>query len=877
MAEDRPYISYSFQTPRMDQSVPPNQVRPGSLGRVSGVDGRFSGCLRKYFGNKKVLDLDSVSGLGDIDAYNGPDFIYHVTFQKRTTSTIYRGFVVRWDSQNDTTNEQIDLVYTSDNGATWTALAIWAAGNGITSSLEVDCMMSGAYLIVAVDTKTPKTVYWNGSALVVVDSGPGVFTSELGAMTLASTSADSSYNLTGDGVFQVAYRFYSSTRGVYSALSAPLTITLALTETTKATGSITLVSAGGDDGLLVDGDTITINGRVYEADTDGSYTGDVKVDVTDLTTITEHLYALADAINGDASAEVSASVETTSILLTALVQGADGNAYTLAKSEVSPNTNDIVVSGSTLTGGGAATDTPQTNCKAVIDFPENDSVLSGYTYTHFDALFDTVDVFRSINLADSSEEGAILYLEQSIAKTGNWATSGTWDALQVTIGTILDEALPFQSMYDPETDIVTAPPYSGAIGEYEGQTYMAQATSTNGGYDTLFSSSSHTSPEYFSTYNQRTGSPTDGRPMRFLPAGSSMFQLGYNSIVHVYKAGASYPVQFTRLHTKRGLAGKYAAHSAGNSIFMVSTLGLSILNGADGGMGGISAADRAIFDDWKSDLASVQSGYDSLMNASFFLDPTREEMIVVWHSTQVVTMIDGANFVAITSGPDLAGKNDRAYFVTKTGLIVSPDVLSSGSGTMWDISDSYTLNGTATSTGASLVDENAAFHADMVGAKLYITRGDNAGIGRTIATVDTETKTITFSAAFPNDISTGDTYAVSPVPFSCRAWAMQAEGVSRFNRWIVSGVSMKARGLSGFTDNPCDVWRAGIYRNGSSSIETSVAYLDVDVDTHDSAGALNVHGIDVEPYIEQIASGVSFELTDAEYSLSITDSRRDKA
>ena len=66
MAEDRPYISYSFQSPRMDQSVPPNQVRPGALGRVSGVDGRFNGCLRKYFGNKKVLDLDSVSGLGAI-------------------------------------------------------------------------------------------------------------------------------------------------------------------------------------------------------------------------------------------------------------------------------------------------------------------------------------------------------------------------------------------------------------------------------------------------------------------------------------------------------------------------------------------------------------------------------------------------------------------------------------------------------------------------------------------------------------------------------------------------------------------------------------------------------------------------------------------
>jgi len=37
MAEDRIYIPYPFRTPRMDQSVPPNQVRPGSFGRLSGV------------------------------------------------------------------------------------------------------------------------------------------------------------------------------------------------------------------------------------------------------------------------------------------------------------------------------------------------------------------------------------------------------------------------------------------------------------------------------------------------------------------------------------------------------------------------------------------------------------------------------------------------------------------------------------------------------------------------------------------------------------------------------------------------------------------------------------------------------------------------
>jgi hypothetical protein len=35
--------------------------------------------------------------------------------------------------------------------------------------------------------------------------------------------------------------------------------------------------------------------------------------------------------------------------------------------------------------------------------------------------------------------------------------------------------------------------------------------------------------------------------------------------------------------------------------------------------------------------------------------------------------------------------------------------------------------------------------------------------------------------------------------------------------------------------------------------------------------------VDIEPYIEQIASGVKFELTDAEFTLTLTDSRNSAA
>jgi len=98
--------------------------------------------------------------------------------------------------------------------------------------------------------------------------------------------------------------------------------------------------------------------------------------------------------------------------------------------------------------------------------------------------------------------------------------------------------------------------------------------------------------------------------------------------------------------------------------------------------------------------------------------------------------------------------------------------------------------------------------------------------------------------------------------------------LSNFSRWITSGVALKVRKLSGYDSNVNNKWRVGAYRNGETSIETTVAYPSVDSNPSDSAEVLNIEGIDVEPYIEQIAAGVKFELTDAEFNVSLTDSRK---
>jgi len=304
---------------------------------------------------------------------------------------------------------------------------------------------------------------------------------------------------------------------------------------------------------------------------------------------------------------------------------------------------------------------------------------------------------------------------------------------------------------------------------------------------------------------------------------------------------------------------------------------MGVLNATDGSMGAITSADRVIFDEWKSDLSGIESCYDALMNASFFLNPTQREILCLWHSTRTLSFLEGANFVGASEGPDITnGRNSRAFFITATGLIVSPDSAEGGSGTMWDLSSTYTLDETVTaaSGASSITIAGGTLNADMVGARLYMTSGRNAGYDREIATINNSTKVITFTTDFPvADIEVGDRFSVSPVPFSARLWKFQHEDVSPFVRWIMVGASVKAGNQSGFGGNANNYWKISAYRDGQIVSEELDTYIGVALTPSDLAGSINIDGIEIEPYIEQISAGTKFELGQAEFNVAPTDSR----
>lgn len=876
------YVTYGFDGPRLNMDVPPSGIKMGELSRCSGIDGRFPGCLKKYYGNRLVVDLSTVSGLSGIGTYTGLVWFQEVVFQKRATSTVYRGFVIAWDKSNDTANLEVGLAYTADGGTTWTYLQIWAGGSSsVSTTTPIEAATDRGYCMVAAQGKSPQTIYWTGSAVTVVDSGPGSFAATLAAMTVASQSKDTSYHLTGSGVYQVRYRFYSSTRGIYSAMSSAVTVYMDLPTLAKARGAIYFSVYGGDSGLMISGDVITVNGRTFKYIAGG---GDVTIAAASAATSAAHAQALADAINSDtATCGCTATAESAAVFIEAVAEGTTGNTYTLSVTETGASTDDLSVSGSNLTGGGESTTEYAAQCKAVLNLPDDNAVVSGKVYADFAAIFDTLDIFRTIDLGKTAaaQEGAIFYREQSITKAASWNTDGAWDALTVSIGTLVDTALAMSDdYYDPAKDSIVAPPQSGAIARYQGSTLMGASPTATDPYSILTSSMSHVSMEYFSTYNERLGVPDRGVPIRFLKAGDSAFALHPGGFTHVYKSTGTGSLQFVDTIEGPGLDGKYACHTFGNSVLMISAGLPRIMGGNDGNISDISGTAR-LMALWTNNVEYyVSSGYDGAMNCSMFLNSQRAEILCIWHGTSGLSLIEGADFTWLTSGPDISGgKKKRIYLATAKGRVVSPDVSAAGSGSMFDLSASLTLMGSATGGSTTTLEcTGATFSNALIGARVYMLEGDNAGDWARVLSVAGTTLTFEAATAFDNAPAYGDRFCINPVPFYVqlpRLAVMDAPGaLVEFDRHKMYGMKAGFDEIT-VTTGLSDQARIGAVRGSGLVPETIWGLMKVTGSVADAAGSLSepIDGIDVMPTIEYFGVGSSWELTSVQVTFEATETK----
>lgn len=845
-------LQYPVNGPIMNGSVPTNKVPPGEFGLVVGADPRYMGSVKKFPG----MALLDASGPAAESGYN-------VSFRKTGSSDVFRGFLYR-------DGATIKLRYWLDNGSTLTSqstLTVYASGAA--ASTLFTCDTNDNFLYVAMAGQTPKVVWYNTStpAVEAVNMGIGNFDPQSGSgggevtgqphdLDSVSSSADNSgYYLSGGGRYMVRYRLYNSARGFFSPMSRATVIDMDHYEVTKAMG---VVSFSGD---VSDGDTVTINDQTYEFDTDSSYS-DVQVDVSGSASSTAAATALADAVNGNGSnTTVEAVAYNTTVLIQAVNRGTGGNAYAFSAT----GTNVSVDGSGTMYGGGKETSLPKTNCRLAVTVPSNTG--SG--------IFDTLQIFRTINLGKgTSMAGAIYYMEKETTSS----LDGTF-----YLGDTLDEALPFFTQYNPETDVAKAPPSGGALTRYQGITFISGGDGEDS--TSLFHSSpEHLSGEYFTTYNEYEWESEYGEPLRIFKCGDSIFVFTTSGILHGYQASKGKPLILKPMHLKRGLLNAAGAHAVGNSVFFVSAQGLLMLNGSDGSLSQVTSTDRIMLGNWLSSLSSIQSGYDAYMNTSYFLNSSREEVLQVCHTTHTVSLLEGCPFQSLLAGPEIAvgGGASRAYFVMDGGRTVYPDADRSGSFNMSGLdAESVTLNGTASSFMTHNLQVVAGTYTSaMNGAKLYMTSGNSAGLGVTIESVDEQGLIAIVTDSYPpnwDGIAEGDTFSIAPIPLKLRGWRVQnPQNPQSFDRQLTTGMALKVREWTeGGGDHLATYyWRCGFYRNSATS-PSGIMRIAQDDDLNPSEmwehNALD--GIDLEPYVEQISSDVDCELTDFLVHVTILDSR----
>lgn len=203
---------HNVAAPCLDLRMARPHVTPGLLTKASGVDGRFSGAVRRYPGHRLVVTLPGTA----TDAVN---FCKWVEVHK-TGATVVRGFVFRRVTAGSPTTYPVVYYYYDPDTAAWASVTLDAnSANAI-----IDVTSNGWGLYYAKAGSTGKIMLWITSAFVVRDLG--VASAEVEPTAPAASEVNSG-GVLGNGTWFVAYRFWDTKRNLYSGMSTPTQVTIA--------------------------------------------------------------------------------------------------------------------------------------------------------------------------------------------------------------------------------------------------------------------------------------------------------------------------------------------------------------------------------------------------------------------------------------------------------------------------------------------------------------------------------------------------------------------------------------------------------------------------------------------------------------------------
>jgi len=362
-------------------------------------------------------------------------------------------------------------------------------------------------------------------------------------------------------------------------------------------------------------------------------------------------------------------------------------------------------------------------------------------------------------------------IEISLGVSENEALTGTYRLR----GTLSDEALVTQKVYDPSADDAGEVPTGSRI-LYAGGFNMkisdyAQEEATLG--EVQWSRLDAFAPETFPAANVYRPPRVSDSIRAFVCGTDSVFGISDSRLFKFTQVGSAMGVE--RLVHGCGLLNRWAACEVPGRIALVGPSSLVFVEGASGAYETVGIVEQLLQDSrwWGSRKGDIFLVYDATLDGLFIVNPPAEEAVVVWGTSNFATRLKDCNFVAGTSGPHpVSGGPDRTFFITPHGTIVYPDTARENS-LVTQLGVSGAVNGIFTEANNTTTLSGSRFDTgwgrnSLRDAYLYVLKPDGTRTRHLIT--DNTSSTVTVATAL--GAAVGDRWAISPVPFEVIGWPL---------------------------------------------------------------------------------------------------------
>jgi len=293
--------------------------------------------------------------------------------------------------------------------------------------------------------------------------------------------------------------------------------------------------------------------------------------------------------------------------------------------------------------------------------------------------------------------------------------------------------------------------------------------------------------------NRRRIADLNDRVVTLLNAGTFGVAIMQNAVLRIHRSGSRLAIDV--IHNEHGALGRYAAVSVGSIVYAASPLGILAIDLLNGAIDLLNATQHVFdeTDNWRSDLASVYAAYDSSLGAVMFLNPVKNEMLLLWVNQGVWSRLIDVPFSVMAQATNIQlGGVKRVALLLETSLSVyEADALRAGSSRTTAAqlaSGAQTFNGTILSSlegncrivYAGVVDSSISGHfvriydvSAMVWRGPYRILSTGSGGGNV-------TLTFSFSTWAGQGFADGpqagvDRFTVAAIPLRLTAWPLSVD------------------------------------------------------------------------------------------------------